>query len=124
MTTPASADPSTAPRRRLRRRRALVGVIALAAALAASAGLRDRPPMPPLERVSPTPLAVSVMRLDRQQQYQQSRTYLGRVEPARRARIGFELAGELATIRVDEGASVQRGDVLATLNTARPADRC
>lgn len=48
-----------------------------------------------------------------------SHSFIGRVEPARQAQVGFELAGKLDRIVVDEGEKVGAGDVLATLDTAR-----
>lgn len=52
-------------------------------------------------------------------QYMVEREFLGRVEARREALVGFELGGQLAHVRVDEGDSVSQGDVLAELDTAR-----
>lgn len=43
----------------------------------------------------------------------------GLVRAVEEAQLGFELGGTVATLRVDEGARVAAGDVLARLDTAR-----
>jgi len=92
----------------------------LASALAASAALREREPAA-RERPGARSqlLTVSVTTLDRSEHFARTHSFLGRVEPARSSAIGFELAGKLRRIEVDEGALVRRGDALAWLDTAR-----
>ncbi|MEM6639916.1 MAG: efflux RND transporter periplasmic adaptor subunit [Pseudomonadota bacterium] len=46
-------------------------------------------------------------------------TLTGRVEANRASDVGFELAGQLVSVGVDEGDTVAKGDVLARLDTAR-----
>lgn len=47
------------------------------------------------------------------------REYQGQIEARRRSSIGFDLAGILERVLVDEGAEVARGTTLASLDTAR-----
>ncbi len=51
--------------------------------------------------------------------YSIKRKYIGRVEANQNTAVGFELAGKLASVLVDEGDSVEKGQVLATLDTER-----
>jgi RND family efflux transporter MFP subunit len=53
------------------------------------------------------------------QQYNKPRTVYGQIESVQQSDIGFELGGTLNTLVVLEGASVEKGDVLAQLDTAR-----
>jgi RND family efflux transporter MFP subunit len=49
--------------------------------------------------------------------YPVERSFVGRVEAQRESDVGFELAGLVAKINVDDGASVRAGQVLASLDT-------
>ncbi len=51
--------------------------------------------------------------------YSIKRKFIGRVEANQNTAVGFELAGKLASVLVDEGDSVEKGQVLATLDTER-----
>ncbi len=51
--------------------------------------------------------------------YTQRSGYTGRVEARLDSALGFEIGGLLATVAVDEGHVVARGDTLAVLDTAR-----
>jgi len=51
--------------------------------------------------------------------YELRRPFIGRVEAARSSDLGFELAGTLASVRVDEGDTVDAGQVMARLDDAR-----
>ena len=42
---------------------------------------------------------------------------LGQLEPVQNSQLGFELAGRVTSILVDEGDAVTAGQVLATLDT-------
>jgi len=64
-------------------------------------------------------LVVDVEALRAEDSYTIERSFAGRVEARRRSDVGFELGGELAAVRVDEGDYVERGQVLAMLDTAR-----
>ncbi|MTI43969.1 RND family efflux transporter MFP subunit [Roseibium hamelinense] len=52
-----------------------------------------------------------------EQGYEITRTFVGRLEPARRTDLGFELAGAVREILADEGDRVAKGDVIARLDT-------
>lgn len=49
--------------------------------------------------------------------YDVTRSFVGRLEPARRTDLGFELSGKVSDIRVDEGDRVKKGDVIAVLDS-------
>ncbi|MET1413605.1 efflux RND transporter periplasmic adaptor subunit [Roseibium sp. HPY-6] len=49
--------------------------------------------------------------------YDVSRSFVGRIEPARRTDLGFELSGTIREIAFDEGDTLQKGDVIAVLDT-------
>jgi RND family efflux transporter MFP subunit len=60
---------------------------------------------------------VQVIPVKRQQRYQQRRLVSGQVEAPQTADIGFELAGSVKKLLVDEGEVVKEGQVLANLDT-------
>jgi RND family efflux transporter MFP subunit len=51
--------------------------------------------------------------------YQEETRFVGRVEAARSSELGFELAGTVVSLLVDEGERVEEGQLLAALDTAR-----
>lgn len=51
--------------------------------------------------------------------FETQRSYQGQVEPRRRSQIGFDLAGTVVEIAVDEGDSVAKGALLARIDRAR-----
>jgi len=55
--------------------------------------------------------------LSLQHGYSVDRRFVGRISSRQRSDLGFEQAGKLVAIDVDEGALVQEGDVLARLDT-------
>ena len=88
-----------------------IGVTALM--ITAGAGQVVPPP------VSAKSHSVDVMNIEVQESYIQSRFAYGRVEAAQRANAGFELAGTLIQVQVDEGDKVSKGQLLARLDTVR-----
>lgn len=68
---------------------------------------------------APAVLLVPVAPVHSAPGYDVRREFAGRVEAARASAIGFEIAGQLAEVLVDEGARVEAGDPLARLDTAR-----
>lgn len=60
---------------------------------------------------------VATSQLTASSYYQHSQTYTGIIRSANTTGIGFELAGKLNSISVDSGDSVEKGQVLASLNT-------
>lgn len=66
---------------------------------------------------APRPLDVKVAAVEHAAGYQARRNYLGRIESSRDSRISFEFGGKINVVHFDEGQVVQRGDILATLDT-------
>lgn len=64
-------------------------------------------------------LPVSVLRVKLVHSYEMLRGFTGRVISRRRSELGFELAGQVAKILVDDGDRVAAGELLARLDTAR-----
>lgn len=64
-------------------------------------------------------LTVPVERIEMTRSYQVDWSFVGRVEAARSSDLGFEFGGLLALLAVDEGDRVEKGTVLAELNTER-----
>jgi RND family efflux transporter MFP subunit len=64
-------------------------------------------------------LTVQTSAMNRVNQYTLKRTFIGRVEATRNTDLGFELAGKITRILVDEGTQVAKGQVLAYLDTDR-----
>ncbi len=64
-------------------------------------------------------LRVSVDELARSEQISVQSRFFGRVEAPRSSQLGFELGGELQKVLVDEGQSVEAGELLARLDTDR-----
>jgi len=81
------------------------------------------PTTPTLNEPGAAPLVVEVIEVQRESGYGVARHFIGRVEPRQSAAVGFELAGKVVTIEVDEGDRLEPGDVIATLDTARLATR-
>ena len=48
-----------------------------------------------------------------------TRSFVGRIEAARNSRLGFELGGLIAAIYTDDGDTVEAGQMVARLDTAR-----
>ncbi|MEL6260980.1 MAG: efflux RND transporter periplasmic adaptor subunit [Cyanobacteria bacterium J06626_6] len=67
--------------------------------------------------VSEASLPVETMRLQPTDSYQVSREYTGEVVARRSSELGFEQAGTVMALQVDEGDFVSKGDTLATLDT-------
>ncbi|MEO0574220.1 MAG: efflux RND transporter periplasmic adaptor subunit [Pseudomonadota bacterium] len=70
-------------------------------------------------QISPNALLVTPYTVASADAYDAVQRYSGQVQAARESRLGFELGGELASVLVDEGDSVDAGAVLARLDTAR-----
>lgn len=64
-------------------------------------------------------LAVETGVITPQESFAMQRTFSGRVEARRQSGLGFELAGRLARVWVEEGAVVEAGQRLAELDTER-----
>ena len=62
---------------------------------------------------------VNVMPIEWHQQYVQKRLVFGRAESQQTAAIGFDLAGAVVQVLVDEGQTVVQGQVLAVMDAQR-----
>ncbi len=92
-----------------------VAVAAIAIALSGCENANTEP----LDPAGMSALLVDVQIVEEAIEYRIQRDFIGRVEAARRSEVGFELAGELRDVYVDEGDVVSANDVLARLDTAR-----
>ncbi|MFV0278371.1 MAG: efflux RND transporter periplasmic adaptor subunit [Parahaliea sp.] len=91
-----------------------VAGLALGLAFGMSALLKWRAANATVHPVEPLP--VSTITFERQHSYRQERRFLGVVEAARRADLGFETGGQVTTITVHEGSAVSAGEQLAALD--------
>ncbi len=64
-------------------------------------------------------LTATTVIANREKQFLRTVEFVGRVEAARTSELGFELAGTLIAVHVDEGNTVAKGQLLAELDTAR-----
>ena len=98
-------------------RKALLSAVGISAALAAylilAAGSRS-PESAPVRIVE-----VVVAPAHRLPAYTVSRSYVGRVESARRSELAFEVPGLIQRVLREEGDAVAAGEVIAVLDTAR-----
>ncbi|MCI4663720.1 MAG: efflux RND transporter periplasmic adaptor subunit [Neomegalonema sp.] len=68
-------------------------------------------------RTPAAPLPVSVSKLKVVEAYEIEEWFVGRIEPARETALGFEIAGAVVSVLVDEGDRVKAGRPLAQLDT-------
>ena len=110
-------------RRLLSNRAVLITLFFIGGMLTALLGASQLLGQPASEPPAPTPairiLDVAAVPLERQDAYQRTRAYLGKVESQRSSRLGFEVSGKLDAIYVREGEFVQRHQLLAELDTDR-----
>jgi RND family efflux transporter MFP subunit len=64
------------------------------------------------------PLTVSIVQYQQQDSYSRPVAYLGLVTAGRKATLGFEIPGQIATLALREGDPVQQGQVLASLDSS------
>jgi RND family efflux transporter MFP subunit len=91
------------------------GAVILAGALMAANSGPVTPAAPATARILPVETAMAV-EID---SYQEETRFVGRIEAARSSQLGFELAGTVMSLLVDEGDRVEEGQLLAALDTAR-----
>ncbi|MEA5422582.1 efflux RND transporter periplasmic adaptor subunit [Synechococcus sp. CCY9202] len=94
--------------------RQLRWLLPLTAAMGLALAVAQRP-RPPVARALP----VSVVTAQPVSQYRTSREYSGEVVAGRRSSLGFELAGTVAQVLVEEGDPVLDGQPLARLDNRR-----
>jgi len=95
-----------------------LGIVALAflAIVLGSQYLASRSAMVPAADPAPLmPVATRPFILS--SHYTVTRSFTGQLEPRRNAAVSFELAGQLASIVVEEGDRISMGQVIATLDT-------
>ncbi|MFK7766197.1 MAG: efflux RND transporter periplasmic adaptor subunit [Mariniblastus sp.] len=63
------------------------------------------------------PLPVNVAEVSFVDSIEQSRTYTGTIRARNRSDLGFELSGRIKALNVDEGDVVEKGQILAELDT-------
>lgn len=73
--------------------------------------------------VAPVVAPVATIRVEKLDAYTVHRPFLGRLEPQQRTELGFERAGRIDAVEVDEGDRVIAGAVLAYMDTARLSAR-
>lgn len=64
------------------------------------------------------PLSVATVRFEVQDSYSRPVSYLGLITAGRKATLGFEIPGQIATLELREGDPVSRGQELAGLDTS------
>lgn len=80
--------------------------------LSACGGGTEAAPQPPGERLVP----IAGIRIRGEGAYQSQRVYTGTIAASRQSELGFERAGRLTEITVDEGDRVIEGQVIARLD--------
>ncbi|MDJ0739183.1 MAG: efflux RND transporter periplasmic adaptor subunit [Gammaproteobacteria bacterium] len=104
------------------RPRLILSTLAVAGLLGAvTAGLVVANPRPATVAAAAAALPVETVALTLQDGYTVRREFSGRVQAARASDVGFEIPGRLARVLVDEGMSVEAGQLLAELDRERLA---
>ena len=62
------------------------------------------------------PTMVRVGKIEMREHYMTQRTFAGQIEAPQSVNIGFETGGTVSAVLFDEGDSVKKGDILATLD--------
>jgi len=78
----------------------------------------------PAEKTAPTgpgsePLQALTTPVTIESGYLVAREFIGRVEARRESDVGFELGGQVAEVHAEEGENVERGELVARLDTRR-----
>jgi len=63
------------------------------------------------------PIIVSASVISHQDHYQVPATFIGRIEAAQKTDLGFETGGTLVAVLVDEGDTVNKGQIIAQIDT-------
>ncbi len=71
------------------------------------------------EPTRPIVLSVETRPVTLQKSFSVKQTFSGQVQPRRRSELGFESAGRLVQVCVDEGSQIETGQLLARLDTQR-----
>lgn len=103
----------------MKRGRMITGVlVGLTAAALAACGAQPTAPAPVVApaAIAPTVVAPTLMPLPVSQEIQLGVTGIGEVKTAQDANLSFQTQGTVAEVFVEEGATVQKGDLLAILD--------
>ena len=115
--------PSLTLRQILTKRRWRLGVVAAIAGLALlgilAPSLTSAAPAPSGAASGARALPVAVQPVELLGSYRRTRSYSGELRPRRASELGFETAGRMTALAVDEGSRVAAGDVLAELESER-----
>jgi len=103
----------------LTKRNSLLLLLAIAAVVVAAVMLRTEPIVaaPGEGETSAKPLPVSTVAVERVESYLRQRDYTGILQEARRSQLGFQRAGEVVELLVDEGEFVSKNQAIAKLDT-------
>lgn len=93
-----------------------VALMALAAGAAAVQGFHARAAAPTVAAAAPLPVRAATLRLEADHEVVER--FLGRIEPARETRVGFERGGRVIAAPIEEGDRIAAGAVLARLDDA------
>lgn len=121
---PATPDRSASPDRSARPGRSpavIIALIVFVAGLVLVGMVSGWSSAARTEVAETSQLTVRVDTAQRQTGYTVVREFAGRIEARRSSTVGFELGGQLASLKVDEGDSVNTGDLVARLDTERLA---
>lgn len=96
------------------------GIAGIAAAVVLGVANRDKPKAasPVAADMAAEVLPVETLELRSRDSFEISEKFVGRVVASRRSDLGFERAGTVTRVEVDEGDRVRKGAVLARLDTA------
>lgn len=117
-----TTETTRTPMRLVRR----AGTLALTVGFLVASGvlvMQGRDALARVAATAPVPEAAPLTRVESmtvtaEPGYAVTRRFTGQIEAAESAELGFELAGRVAEMRVEEGDLVRAGDVLAVLDTA------
>ena len=93
-----------------------MAVLSVSMVLAATSTLQNRAAAIPLPHSAP-PLPVQTQTIKLVDSFTVPRKFVGQVEAAQTTKIAFELPGKVLGLPVDEATVVNKGDVLARLDT-------
>lgn len=71
------------------------------------------------QKLLPELVPMRVINVEKVTRYPVSRSFVGEIEAARSTTLSFEISGTIDTVTVDEGKTVAKGDLLASLDTER-----
>ncbi|QDS97365.1 efflux RND transporter periplasmic adaptor subunit [Adhaeretor mobilis] len=115
----SSSTKRSTQRHFLTKRNSLLLLLTVAAGAVAIVMFRSESSTASTDEVSPSakPLPVSIFEVQRFNNYLRQRDYTGILQEARRSQLGFQRAGEVIELLVDEGQAVSDNQVIAKLDT-------